>query len=124
MESKQKPSGFMRYAKYAIILFCLPPIAIFGGDAVFRITNGAYRFYMYSTLLYIAITLVCILNIMMGIRSFDKFKERTILIVNAIMVACSAFVLSDHPNVAIMLLIAALPLIPLGIIARYKRIGI
>ena len=120
MESKQKPSGFMRYAKYLIILCCLPPIVILGGDAALRISNGNYRVHPYSTALYVVITLVCLLDIVMGFRNFDKIKARAILIANAVVVACSVVVLSDHPNMAIMVLIAALPLVPLGIIAKCK----
>ena len=121
MESNQTLSGFAPYAKYAIILFCLPAIVIFGGDAVFRISNGAAKFYVGSTLLYLIMALVCILNIVMGFRSFDKITIKNIFIANIALVACFVFTLSDHPNAAIMILIAALPLLPLGILAKHQK---
>lgn len=124
MESKQNLSGLARYAKYIIILFCLPAIVIFGGDAVFRIINGAAKFYIGSTLLYLVMALVCILNIVMSFRDFDKIKVKTVFIVNITLVACFVFMLSDHPNAAIMVLIAALPLLPLGIVFRHQKIRI
>lgn len=119
MESK------IRYAKYAVIALCLPAIVIFGGTVVVRISNNVARFYPVSTLMLAVIVLVCLFNIMQYVIKSEKITARKVFIANLIFVACVLVtsILSTESSPFIVTSIAALPSIPLGIIAKYQQTG-